>query len=75
MSQTIGQFPKAPVQEMKSLNSLRLCVFWKVKTPYKHLEACVRKLSPTKNLHEVNFRSHRVYSELRYEFKNSSLRS
>ena len=31
------------------IKQLRLCVFWKVKTPYKHLEACVRKLSPTKN--------------------------
>ena len=57
------------------IKQLKLCVFWKVKTPYKHLKACVSKLSPAKNWHELNFRCHRIYSELRYEFRNSSLRS
>ena len=31
------------------IKQLRLCVFWKVKTPYKHLKECASKLSPTNN--------------------------
>lgn len=31
------------------IKQLKLCVFWKVKTPYKHLKTCVSKLLPAKN--------------------------